>query len=405
MSEVRKQWNGGRSRIVMPPAPGWDVEGTESWLFDMEKAGWRLAKNGFFLGLARFERVEPGEAVYRLDAAQTRRSLWDDRGGEPDEDAKALAAACGWEYVASRGQFYVYRAEGAHRELHTDPAIQSIAVNAVRKREISSIVSFVLWAAAFLLLSLRGNLLLAVLEAGAPLAAVTLLTLGLLLTHSIVSAVYLSRLRRRLAAGEPPDHRRPWRGRAAGYRVLTLAAALCVLLTGILFVQRWNRSLMRGDWAPLANYPGDPPFATMADIPGVKSYKPDSFYESNTFRSRRSVPTPVLVDWDELATVTLTDGRTVDGGLEVHYYEAASPLIAREIARELTVRARGERHYQPLALPELGMDYAHAYSAYFPEVILRSGNRVLHARFYQTGPEDGKLTLEDWVGLLADSIN
>ena len=95
MSEVRKQWNGGRSRIVMPPAPGWDVEGTESWLFDMEKAGWRLAKNGFFLGLARFERVEPGEAVYRLDAAQTRRSLWDDRGGEPDEDAKALAAACG----------------------------------------------------------------------------------------------------------------------------------------------------------------------------------------------------------------------------------------------------------------------------------------------------------------------
>ena len=69
MFELGK-WRGTRRcRIVLPPCPSYDVEGTESWLSDMERAGWRLTPEGFFGGLARFERAEPCAAAYRLDAA------------------------------------------------------------------------------------------------------------------------------------------------------------------------------------------------------------------------------------------------------------------------------------------------------------------------------------------------
>lgn len=87
----------------LPPCPDYDVEGTESWLTDMAGQGLHLTKDGFFFGVATFEKGDPQEVRYRLEAAPKTTSMWAEDGGYPDQDAVELSRDLGWEYVANRG--------------------------------------------------------------------------------------------------------------------------------------------------------------------------------------------------------------------------------------------------------------------------------------------------------------
>ena len=52
MKERTRTWR-------LPPCPPYDVEGTESWLYDMALQGWMLEKDGLFFGVASFEKKNP----------------------------------------------------------------------------------------------------------------------------------------------------------------------------------------------------------------------------------------------------------------------------------------------------------------------------------------------------------
>ena len=75
----------------LPPCPAYDVEGMESWLTDMARRGWFLAKDGIFAGVATFESGTPCNAQYRLEAAQKSNSIWAEDGGEPDPEQVELS--------------------------------------------------------------------------------------------------------------------------------------------------------------------------------------------------------------------------------------------------------------------------------------------------------------------------
>ena len=51
------------------PCPQYDVSGMECWLSDMAKQGLLLQKDGFFAGVATFEKVSPQRVKYRLQPA------------------------------------------------------------------------------------------------------------------------------------------------------------------------------------------------------------------------------------------------------------------------------------------------------------------------------------------------
>ena len=95
------------------------------------------------------------------------------------------------------------------------------------------------------------------------------------------------------------------------------------------------------------------------------------------------------------------------GGLYVDYFAARSQWLARLIAAEYrrADRAKARKNYEPLSLPDLGLEEQAAYrnELHFPTVILRRGNVVLRAMFYQIG-EDAPIPLEEWAAILADSI-
>ena len=103
--------------LRLPPCPDYDVESTECWLTDLAREGLLLKKDGLFAGVGVFERAVPQRVQYRLEAAQKDTGLLCD-GYEPDPEQVELCAQYGWEYVARRGEFYIYRShDPAAREL------------------------------------------------------------------------------------------------------------------------------------------------------------------------------------------------------------------------------------------------------------------------------------------------
>ena len=162
MERLRNAWTNRKTAYRLPPCPPYDVEATESWLTDMAGRGLHLASDGIFAGVAMFERGERRQVQYRLEAAMKDTSMFADNMGAPDAEEIAINERYGWEYVAIRGQFHVYRSmdrAGSDmdgrvrmRERNTDPAVQALAIKEVQKRQRDSLFNIFFWALIYPLL-------------------------------------------------------------------------------------------------------------------------------------------------------------------------------------------------------------------------------------------------------------
>ena len=395
----------------LPPCPPYDVEATESWLAEMAAQGWMLEKDNIFLGVAAFEKAEPASVRYRLEATERNASDWDDMSGAPDPEAMALNADFGWEYVARRGQFYIYRnPEADHRELHTDPRVQALAVKSLEKRQIHQLLSILLILGINLFaVHLRGgSLLLSAAAAGLPITLLTALLALWLLADPVREVVHLGRLKKRLAAGQPLRHDGDWRKGQTGYYARRLIHLLLFLAWLVVLLHLWAGKAEGAGKEALADYKGTLPFADMRDFAEGEFQLtwPDMHYnsvidESNAFVRR-------YVDLAEHARILRPDGTALDGGLYVSYFDARWEWLAKALAGEFLWtdrRKTGRGWRESLEYPDLGLDEATAYrnDVHFPCVVLRQGRVVLRAMFYQTG-EGEDMPLEEWAGILADSI-
>ena len=387
----------------LPPCPDYDIEGIESWLGDMAETGLFLSRDGFFLGFAIFERGEARQVRYRLDVAP-RKTGWlsDDTG--PDEEERDLGASFGWEYVASFGQFYIYRTEDANaRELHTDPQVQALAINQIRHRERGSVVTSLLLWLVWPFIYLNGTWLLVMFEAGTWFVLIALFLLLWACAGAVARAVHFRRMRKKLLRGEALDHGKKWRRRAVRHRISSVLSVVCCLAWILALLCLWAEDLEDAGKIPLETYTGDLPFATIADLIPEGRYALDDIGFSNTVEFGSDWLAPSIIHWAEIATVTLPDGRVFSGGLYVDYYETASPWLAREAARELTRAARHSKYFSELEMPELDVSYAQAYSDMFPKLILQEGNLVVQIEFYQTS-EAYELPLSEWAQRMVESL-
>lgn len=404
---MKREEQRARRCYRLPPCPAYDVEGTESWLEAMAAQGWQLSETGFFAGLAAFEKAPPQPVRYRLQAAPESTGLLAENGGQPAEESLALGEAYGWEYIANRGQFYIFAAQDpAARELDTDPQVQALALDMVRRREQGSLTSSLLWLAVYPVVYFWGAWLLLAVEVGPTFclwgAGLCLWALG----RSAARVVHLRRLRRRLAQGLPLNHRKDWRRHARLYQaagVVFLALALC--WAGVL-LHRWGADLVEENRFPLQTYGEALPFPTLQDLqPGGEFSWEEFGSHSNTVRRHGNWLAPEVVALHQTGRVRLADGRTFQGLLTVDYCETRWPWVARELARELQQqdRRRNRKYYALLPTPDLPVERAAAYTAIFPTLVLQEGNRVVRVSLAQTSG-DYTMPLEEWAPIFADAM-
>ena len=316
-------------RKFMPLDPI-DMEHFEGWLEDLAQKGLFFERT-WALGIV-FRRGKPAPVRYRLDPAG---NLW----GQENRD---YCRALGWEYGGNVGKYfdlYVNRDPEAP-ELHTDPVVQSYALEQVTKRAkrtciLLTALTLVMLALIFLpffLLSapilyqlvenpVGGNLLYLVLE---------------ILSTSVTIRAYLSffRLRRRLREGEPPRRDGSWKSVARRQRAVSwIVLALCILYLGSLFVtssRGWEGQLEGLDkpvpTLSLAELEGNPSLEPLVDGRWVDGQDRNNYVYFNC--------TPVAPEQYEI-TQWLTDGGDYEPRLVTRWYRLSLPFLAAPLLDEL----------------------------------------------------------------------
>lgn len=389
------------------PCPAWDIAGTERWLADMSDRGLHLCGEGFFLGFAAFERGPRRHVRYRLSAAPKQPGFFSDHR-EPSGEEREIAGSLGWEFLDYRGQFYLWRCTDPEApELNTDTFVQALALDKAVSRELSGFVSTLILGALFLLRTLfEFGLVTLLLGFGGTYFAFFLLVFALLVVSDL-GWVPLRRQRKQLRRLGTLPPARDWRRGRWVYWTRQLLLGLGTALLLLLLFTGWSADMTGKDRHPLEEFPGDPPFATMADfMEGSYRTKDYGVTGANSYEERSGLLAPRVIHWDETARVAGEAG-CLSGGLEVWYYETAAPWLARQLVREFQWsrgpwRDRGE--WLELTV-DLEADYAAAFldrSTYFPCLVIRKENTVLCARFYQTGEKT--LSPDQWAAFLAESL-
>lgn len=420
----------------------------------MAGRGLHLASDGIFAGVAMFERGEPRQVQYRLEAAMKDTSMFADNMGAPDVEEIAINERYGWEYVAIRGQFHVYRSMGRAgsdidgrvrmRERNTDPAVQALAIKEVQKRQRDSLFNIFFWALIYpLLYRLDDGYLLMVIYLGTGFSLWGgLLTLWLV-GSSLAEYLHLRGLRKKLMAGEPLHHKKDWRQNAVRYHVIKWLKIVLIAAWIWVFLHMLGSAMMEEHEVPLDEYTGNPPFATMADLaeglgigngsgePAAEAVEVSHYVSSgivnSTVHQWSDWLAPVNYNWDEIADVTLSDGQMLEGSLYVDYHETVHPALAHQLAKEYHWSARydsifnnllggGDDDYRLMEEVDLekvareagidgGFDYAAAFydEIHLPSVILQKGNKIIHATFVQYQSGDS-MPPEVWIGKLAVSV-
>ena len=134
---------------------------------------------------------------------------------------------------------------------------------------------------------------------------------------------------------------------------------------------------------------------------------------------------PVNYNWDEIAEVTLSDGRRIEGGLYVDYHETAHPVLARQLAREyvwaenydswitnLFSKNKTEPEAMDVDLDAVAeaagigsFDFAAAFynEIHMPTLILQKGNKVIHVTYHQYQNAD-QIPQEVWIRMMAEAV-
>ena len=394
----------------LPPCPPYDVEGTESWLSDMAAQGWMLERDGVFFGVASFGKKGPAAIRYRLEAAPKQAGDWDANSGRPDNEAVELNADYGWEYVARRGQFYIYRNENpGARELNTDPQVQALSLKALQKRQAANLRMSIFWWILYPLLHFwRGaSLPLAMAEAGLLIVALSVAIAVWNVLDGVFEVIHLQKLKSKLKAGVSLNHGKNWRNDYRLYFGKRALKCALVLVWIAMLLHLWNDDVLNVNKQELASYGKKPPFATIKDFAEGNYEETWQDLRYDYVMEWTNAVVNSGIKWGEHASIRREDGTVLQGGLYITYYDVKSEWLAKVLAAEYQRFdcIRAGKDYALLNCPDFGLDSAVAYTneLHFPHIVLRQGKVVLRAYFYQTGPH-AHMSLEEWAGILADAI-
>lgn len=393
----------GRFIYRLPPYWEYDMEGIESWLEDLHAKGLVLDKDGYVFGFMQFQRGEPQRVKYRLEAIQKVHAF--KFPDDPDEKTQSFYEEFGWEYLGQFREFYIYRnCDPSAPELNTDPAIQAMSLNALKKRGglwLFVMALTVVWGAYVLIT--KGRIIANLINEG---WLPTLLLPAFLLAAvviSLASYMHIARLHRKLKRGEPLKRNKNWR------KGLFLRRTCCLLLVVLWLVPKNSME----DFLPdpgadtairVAEFHGDAPIVTMAEM--APEWEHVSQHDG-VVRQWEDVLSPVNLFWAESAQLESPDGEKYIGSLEVNYHETADMWIAEALVKDFTAEFAQYQNYTsvPLNAADYGFDYLAVSENYaYAKIIIRSGCTVIKVNCSIKNGKGNEHLYPLWLELMAEKL-
>ena len=196
-----------------------DMDHFEGWLEEIARKGLLFERMSYW-GVV-FRRGKPADLRYRLEPTGR---LW-------TRESKDYCRELGWDYLGQAGQYFELYAnpDPEAPELHSDPVVQSYALDLLGKWLRWHLVLTLLLAAVFFtVLTQQAEIFI--------FPSLCLLFFDLVvLAQDIRTYVSFFRLRRHLAEGTPPQRDDSWR-RSMRWRKLPILVGLVVLLLELGFL-------------------------------------------------------------------------------------------------------------------------------------------------------------------------
>lgn len=385
------------------PCHSYDVEGIESWLTDMAQKGYILKSHPMRFGCLYFEKTEPRNISYRLEASPEGEGEWSD-AGEPEESARELNEKYGWEFVVKCGAFYIYRSLKPHtRELNTDPEVQAYSLNILIKKKLKELIPIAIWILIFLPEFIQKGTV-AVIE--------SLFISSIIYAFIILSSVFnifseiirIKKLQKTLKENGTLNHQKKIKNRAFVYltgKFLTIVLLVSAMISLFVFLP---------PKIPTKGYDNDLPFATVEELLYNETPERNISVKEVThtdFGKWRSLLSSKNIYWREQVTVTDENGKEIFCLIIIDYHEMANESLARRAAEDYYRYDHRKDDAQDIELSSVTADYSAAYAVPVKaaKIVIQKGNKVIHATLLRdSSTEDSYLYLEFWVKTLADSI-
>ncbi len=397
----------------LAPCPSYDMAGIESWLSDLAQGGLILKQFGVHFGLFSFAKGAPQLLTYRLEVAD-QKGFFDNTDNRPSDNKLALYAELGWEYVARYQNFSIYAsAEGAPRELNTDPTLHALTLNALKKQQLT-VTLLSLLQLFFFFWVLSEDFWQTILIFGSVLSLVASMAYLSVLFGNVAEIVHLAKLRKTLIKQGKLPHRKAWRAQQKQHFLCVFIALGLWLAFAVLFCLRWQVDSAESQVYTLTEYGQAPPFATLVDFvgeDGYDSYTPnDAFDGANSIEVWQDPLAPQNIDWLEIATLSKENTIVLDAYYSVEYHQMANTWLARQLAKEYAANLENSFSYaEPLILTDLpAVDYcAAALLRFGASFVIQQGDEVLYVVVldYADYSDSEALPLETYATQLIEQLN
>lgn len=299
------------------PHPEYDFRATERWLEKKARRGWRMIPGGNLSHLAAFERAEPSQLRYRLvPTGNTGLARADD--DPPNAAALELYREMGWEYVANRSTFHIFRtADPNAPEPDTDPRVLAMALKPTVK---GAVWNTLFWTLFILSQIFRVPLLETAVSRNEPIWLLLPIPLAISALSRIASCIRLLRYRRACSRGRFPEVKR----RLYLPDNVLFAASVTLILLSVFGTQSLANTPPAEIYDNYVVYEGrEWPFT----IPGAVVTKPDAV-SFTTFATREN--------WSYDGYIVMPDSS--QGAIYIDYADFHSELFASIYAWEVDHR-------------------------------------------------------------------
>lgn len=400
MTDERKE----RHVYRLCPCFSHDIEGIQTWLEDLALEGLFLVPEGRTLSVFSFRKDTPRKARYRMEAIEAQ-GVWDAADG-PDREMRDVFAQMGWEYLVNFGSFHIYRSFDPHApELNTDPAVQALTLQKLKKSQRSAAILAVLNALMLLFLhSSPGVFLWRLAVTAGPVLPLSMIGLFVwAFVSSLLAALRLSRGQKRLRSGETLTQRKEWRPTAHIARCARLLPGLLILSAIVSFCVFGTKAANK---LPIEQRQEPLPFVTLEEIFPDGSFDRSSFPgNTNTFVAYDTA-LATNYDWDEFSYVTLEDGKYYCL-VFLEFHDTAAPWLAKLTARDhyrYEQRRYNGKRFEEEAAPETRFDTLYIFRSYgILHIVGQEGKQVFHATVQFDDPNDNPCW-ELWLRAMEEKL-